>query len=183
VDAVSRTWIGVFSQEFIASFSRKYENACFSSFSCDPQIEKMLCKYLFVKNIPEHYMLTSCLYMVCNECEKNADKRELAHGELKRAIVDTMMENVSFDITLGDVADRLGYEYHYLSGLFNECFDMNYKGLVNVLRQDLACRLLQDKNKDIATISEECGFGSVRNFNRVFKKMSGLTPREYRYQK
>ena len=182
-DVSSKTWVGVFSEDFILSFAKKYANARFKKFTCEPQIEKMLEKFLFDAGKPEHYMLTSCLYMVCNECEKNADKRESAVSlEIKSALIQYVTENLRDDVTLSGAASELGYEYHYLSSLFNDCFDMNFKSFVNLLRYDAACRMLSDKGKDVTTVALECGFGSVRNFNRVFKNMSGLTPREFRSQ-
>ncbi len=181
VDASSTAWIGVFSEDFISSFADKYKNAQFSKFTCEPQIEKMLEKYLVSGDASEHYMLTSCLYMVCNECEKNADKQVLnGNYKIKSSIISYVNENIFKDITMNDLASALGYEYHYLSSLFHDCFGMNFKNFINILRYYMACRLLSDKSKDITAISQECGFGSVRNFNRVFKKMSGLTPREYK---
>ncbi len=181
IDASSRAWIGLFSEDFIASFADKYKNSQFSKFTCDPQIEKMLDKYLISNNSPDHYMLTSCLYMVCNECEKNADRRDMKGNlEFKNAVVEYIADNIDKDITMSDVSNALGYEYHYLSALFHDCFCMNFKNFINLLRFDMSCRSLSDKNKDITTVCQECGFGSVRNFNRVFKKMSGMTPRDYK---
>lgn len=183
-DASSKTWIGLFSEDFISSFAKKYANSRFTKFTCEPQIEKMLAKYLFYRDKPEHYMLTSCLYMVCNECEKNADRKKGIHShELEGAVIQYVTENLHNDVTLSDVAQELGYEYHYLSSLFNDRFSMNFKSFINLLRYDAACRMLADKDKDITTVALECGFGSVRNFNRVFKKMSGMTPRDYKNQK
>ena len=122
--------------------------------------------------------------MVCNECEKNADEKEGTHSlELKSSVIQYVTDNLCNDVTLSDVAEELGYEYHYLSSLFNDCFDMNFKSFINLLRYDAACRMLADKSVDITSVASECGFGSIRNFNRVFKKMSGLTPREFRSQK
>jgi len=184
VDGWSKAWLVTFSGDFITSFAKKYDDYHFSKFTCDPQIEKMLQKYLFSECDPEHYMLTSCLYMICNECEKNSDKKQGIHGNsFKTAVIKYVSENIKSDLTLMDVSRALGYEYHYLSSLFNECFGMNFKKFINVLRFGIACRMLADKNKDIASISDECGFGSMRNFNRVFKQMSGITPREYRAEK
>ena len=129
-------------------------------------------------------MVTSCLYMVCNECAKNADERLQDAGvEFRGRVIEHVTQNIGRDISMRELADELGYEYHYLSFLFNDCFGMNFKSFVNALRYEVACRLLSDRNKDVNQISDECGFGSIRNFNRVFKKMSGLTPREFRSQK
>ena len=183
VDECSDIWIGVFSEDFIMSFARKNEGKRFSAFTCEAQIEKMLQKYLFVEQQPDHFMLISCLYMALNECEKNAKMLEETYNfKFMHSVIEYISENICNEASLKDMATELGYEYHYLSMLFNDCFGMNFKNFLNMYRYDIACRKLMDKNKDITVICDECGFGSVRNFNRVFKNMSGMTPREYRNQ-
>ena len=47
-------------------------------------------------------------------------------------------------------------------------------------RIDLACDMLQKTDKSVAEICFESGFGDVPYFNRTFKKMKGMTPKEYR---
>ena len=181
VDGEAVAWLIRFSSDFIESFAKDHKNSYFSKCSLEPQIEKILAKYLFSLEQAEHYMVTSCLYMVCNECAKNADERLQDAGvEFRGRVIEHVTQNIGRDISMRELADELGYEYHYLSFLFNECFGMNFKSFVNALRYEAACRLLSDRNKDVNQISDECGFGSVRSFNRIFKQMSGLTPREYR---
>lgn len=182
--AMSKLWIGSFYEDMILPFAEKNENVLFSAFTCNAQIEKMLQKYLFTQSEPEHFMLMSCLYMVCNECERNARRLERkSDSTFMHSVIEYISDHICDDISLQDVSEVLGYEYHYTSMLFNDCFGMNFKSFINMFRYDTACRLLMDKSKDVTTVGEQCGFGSVRNFNRVFKKMSGLTPREFRSQK
>ena len=181
VDGEAVGWLIRFSPDFIESFAKKHSNSYFSKCSLEPQIEKILAKYLFSLEQAEHYMVTSCLYMVCNECEKNADERlQNAGAEFRGQVIEYVTQNIGREISMRELSEELGYEYHYLSFLFNDCFGMNFKSFINALRYEVACRLLKDKEKDITQISDECGFGSVRSFNRIFKQMSGTTPREYR---
>lgn len=180
-DENTKTWIGVFSEEFIASFVEKNKYARYSKFRCDSDIEEILNKYLFFEGEPEHYILISCLYMVCNECVKNAAAEEAEQNDkFIHSVIEYITENIGNEITLRGMADMLGYEYHYFSSLFHKCFSINFKSFLNIFRYEKACRLLMDRKKDITWICSECGFGSIRNFNRVFKKMNGATPSEYR---
>ena len=41
-------------------------------------------------------------------------------------------------------------------------------------------RLLVDTNKTIAEICYECGYNNMSNFNRIFRRKKGCTPREFR---
>ena len=47
-------------------------------------------------------------------------------------------------------------------------------------RFEAACEIISDPTKNLTEIAFQSGFGSVRSFNRIFKKMSGKSPGEYR---
>lgn len=53
---------------------------------------------------------------------------------------------------------------------------------VNELRVSSACGMLQDGNQTIATISSASGFNNLSNFNRIFRRIVGKSPSEYRDQ-
>lgn len=181
IDKTSEAWVAVFSDDFIASFSQSNKTVEYSKFRCDPEKEAFLKRNLFFAGKPEHYTLIACLYLACSDCIKNAvpyDKDR--DGIFMYKIIDCISKNLNSNITLESIADELGYEKHYFSSLFNKCFSMNFCGFVNMFKFESACRLLADKALDTTYISMACGFGSVRNFNRVFKQISGMTPGEYR---
>ncbi|WP_207531829.1 AraC family transcriptional regulator [Desertivirga arenae] len=48
------------------------------------------------------------------------------------------------------------------------------------IRLSQASRMLIETSQPIATISSACGFRNLSNFNRIFKRKNGCTPREYR---
>lgn len=130
---------------------------------------------------PEYYRLIACLNLVVGECVKNAEAEASPESDLLLSrLPDYISEHISESISMRDAARELGYEYHYFSALFHKSFSMNFKNFLNVFRFDIARRLLENKSVDIGDISEKCGFGSQRNFNRVFKSLAGVTPSEYR---
>lgn len=181
IDENSELWVGVFSEDFVISFFEKTKSARYSKFKCSPDIDLFLRKHLFFQGTPELYMLISCLYMVCNECIKNATAYDGGmDGEFMYEIINYISQHISDNITQEDISGFLGYERHYFSSLFHKCFAMNFRKFVNIFRFEKACRLLADKNLDITNICTSCGFGSIRNFNRIFKDMSGMTPGDYR---
>ena len=83
-------------------------------------------------------------------------------------------------LTLEDLSLALGYSYRYMSGVINKFFRKPLPQVVNRYRVSYACKLLTDSKTDISEIALTCGFGSMRSFNRNFKAVMGLTPREYR---
>ena len=143
----------------------------------------MLKKSLFLEDKPEHFLHISCLYMVCNECVKNAVPQDTKQNDsFIYDVVNFISKNMSHDITLKDIAAVMNYEPHYFSSLFHEHFCMNFKNFVNLFRFERACMLLADKENSVTHVAEACGFGSIRNFNRVFKNLSGYTPKEFKDQ-
>ena len=56
----------------------------------------------------------------------------------------------------------------------------NFLELLNTVRVNNACFLLRSSLKPIHIISEECGFGNISTFFRVFRKRMGITPLNYR---
>lgn len=175
------SWVGVFSKDFVPDFAGKHAFSSFSKFRCDEEIEAFLKAHLFHEAVPEHYLLTACLYLVCGQCIRHAAEYvQTGTADFAREVIGYITENLSGNITMKDAANQLNYEYHYFSSLFNKCFSMNYRRFINVLRFDQACELLSKKEQNITEVCAACGFESVRSFNRVFKEFSGMTPREYR---
>ena len=57
---------------------------------------------------------------------------------------------------------------------------MNFTDYVNHYRIQLAREYLSETDKNITEIADLCGFDTIRNFNRIFKKECEMTPGEYR---
>ena len=177
----SKIWVGVFSGDFVAPFFKKNKNTHYSKFRCNEFVEAFLKEKLFFQGKPEHYSLMGCLYLVINECLKNAAVIDCdKYDEFIYNIIDYISENLCENISLESISDALGYERHYFSSLFHKCFSMNFRNFVNLFRFEKACNLLMENDMTITQICYECGFGSIRSFNRIFKEMSGKTPGEYR---
>ena len=175
------TWVGVFSEEYVSSFSKEHRQVHYSKFSLSKEHEDFLKKELFYTGTPSKYMACACLYIVCGACAKSAEKISIStSGSFVGRVTAYISENLGRDINMHDVCEALGYEYHYFSCLFNSTFCMNFKSFVSMYRVGRACSLLSDKDRCITDVYAECGFGSIRNFNRVFKKNVGKTPSEYR---
>ena len=177
----ARTWVGVFSDDFVPRFAAETKNLRYSKFTLTPDTEEYLREHLFFTGQPDKYMTSACIYAVCSECVARA---EVTEDERDRDFINSttsfIAENISRDISMHDAAEHLGYEYHYFSSLFNRSFGMPFKSYINTYRFNKACTLLSKHESNVTQICDECGFTSIRNFNRVFKKMSGTTPSEYR---
>jgi len=101
-------------------------------------------------------------------------------GALVCRVVEYIDSHYTEDITLEKIARTLGYSYRYMSGVINRFFGQPLPKVINRYRVNYACDLLLNTEEEITGISLLCGFGSVRNFNRNFKAVMGVSPREYR---
>ncbi len=103
--------------------------------------------------------------------------------ETLNLVLNFCQKNFRSKITEKSVANALHLSGSYLSHIFSEKVDIGFCKYINTLRINEACNLLQSSKKSITEISEECGFGSIRSFNRAFSELRGMTPREYKNAK
>ena len=82
-------------------------------------------------------------------------------------------------LNVSEVADSLSISLAYLSKIFKRYHRMNISDYISHIRVEVAKRLLE-KGEQIQEIADKCGFGSLRTFMRVFRKLEGVTPGQYR---
>ena len=177
----SQVWVGVFSEDFVSAYAEKNKQTQYTKFRCDPEAMEILNNHLFVPGTPDRFLCISCLYWVCHICSKKADLYSSSQNNTFISdVISYVSQNISKGISLKDIATAMNYEYHYFSTQFNQAFSLNFKSFINLLRIENACAMLVDNKNTITNVCESCGFGSIRNFNRVFKAVCGCTPQEYR---
>jgi AraC-like DNA-binding protein len=87
------------------------------------------------------------------------------------------------ELKLSELAGRINISPQNLSQVINTAFSQNFYDYINSYRVEQAKKLLLNSgydNKTILSIAFDVGFNSKATFNRVFKKLTGLTPSEYR---
>lgn len=89
--------------------------------------------------------------------------------------------HLSEPITLQMLAENAGMTPNYFSTLFKKISGITLWDYINSRRIDATMQLLKgEKQLNILEIATQCGFNNTANFNKIFKKVSGLTPKEYR---
>lgn len=86
-------------------------------------------------------------------------------------------------ITRTDIARAIGYNESYISHVFSDVLQTSLTDYIHSLRIYDAARMLEQTRASVTHIASYLGFGSLRNFNRVFLKQTGMTPRDYRTRK
>lgn len=95
-------------------------------------------------------------------------------------IMDYVKNNISRNLKISEIAEAFGYNEKYLSHRFTQIAGVPLKQYILKAKIDTANFMLSDTNKSIAEISKELGFSDSHNFARTYKKLTGLSPSEYR---
>lgn len=120
-------------------------------------------------------LLTGKLLELC-ELE---DRQKYDHDMINQ-IFHYCQNNYRKQINQKIVAKALHISVSHLSHIFSTKIEMNFCNYINILRINEACELILQSDKSLTQIAEECGFESLRTFNRAFLKHRGITPTQYR---
>lgn len=84
------------------------------------------------------------------------------------------------NLKLSDIAKAVGTNRTYVSAFFNKEAKSTFYDFVNRYRIQHACWLLENSSDSLKPIAEQSGFNSQQSFIRVFSKIMGMSPSEYR---
>lgn len=98
---------------------------------------------------------------------------------LRRAM-DYIQEHYSEQVTLNEVADSVYVSTCYISRLFKKELGINFVDYLNGIRMEKAKELLRDPRYKTYEVAEKVGIPDAHYFSRLFKKVVGLTPTEFR---
>lgn len=91
-----------------------------------------------------------------------------------------VMAHYVHTITLNEIASEVGMNRSAFCSYFKRCKKMTFSQFVTQYRLNTACELLKHSQKQVSEICFAVGFNDVPHFNRVFKELQGMTPKEYR---
>ncbi|GAA0562521.1 helix-turn-helix domain-containing protein [Chitinophaga japonensis] len=91
-----------------------------------------------------------------------------------------MNNNYDKPISLTDVARLVNMTEVSFSRFIKKCTGNTFIDSLNEIRLGHACRMLVNTTQAVAEISYSCGFNNISNFNRLFKKKKGCTPKAFR---
>lgn len=85
-------------------------------------------------------------------------------------------------VTLNDIAKYAGLTPAALCRRFKQISGKSLFDYLSEVRIEFSYKLLSESTLPISMVAQEAGFQNVSHFNRVFKKLSGVTPKEYKRQ-
>ncbi len=128
--------------------------------------------------------IKAIIYPILNEYLQNVSAVSKQSGLSSNTAVDTLkylsMHFMDENLTLNDISKAIGYSPSQISHTLSSALGVNLKTLINSMKIDYAKYLLLFSEKSIYNISIESGFSCERSFHRAFKKVTDVTPLEYR---
>ena len=158
----SKSYLCVFSPDLVASFYEILTNEKISIYSKQ-----------------------AVLYELCGKIFEQSEisSVDASYFALTNSLSMYIQNNFTKDIKLKTIAKEFGYDYSYISSFFNRNFGMDFSSFVNNYRIRFAKSLLEKSELTITEVAMKSGFTTIRNFNLVFKEITGMTPGTYRKSK
>ena len=130
-----------------------------------------------------HYGELKASYLFVDIAHKVAAYQE-AHPEkeiIRLGIGDVPQPLAKCVVTaMQDAAAALRYSDAYFCKLFKQCFKVNFSAYLNEYRVNRARQLMLDPRLNMKDIGAAVGYSDANYFTRVFKRLTGQTPSEYR---
>lgn len=133
-------------------------------------------------DLDDGFRKKALVYCTLAEFLKKSPLKEgsLYEYDTYRKAIGYISENYTENITLGQVAFYIGVTTSHLSRVLNSDGKPGFSEILNSVRVYDAKQKLEQTNSPISEIAYETGFGSIRNFNRIFKKYFGCNPCDIR---
>lgn len=121
------------------------------------------------------------LYRLHKICDENTRTESASPvGDSIHAAREFIIEHFSENCSLKKIAAEVNLSPNYLHTSFKEAFGETPYAYVTKMRIEKAKKLIAAGRESMLTIALETGFCSQSHFNKVFKSVTGMTPKEYR---
>lgn len=102
--------------------------------------------------------------------------------KLISAIENYIKEHLSEDLTLTVISDYVNYNSSYVSRLFKQTTGLSLSDYIKLCRLNKAKDLLNKTDDTVQVIAQKVGFDTSQYFSMVFRKSTGISPRDFRNQ-
>ena len=137
-------------------------------------VEEALNLYTHTSGLPERHLSIS------QELPEEEDPSSHRMGQIRENIERYIRKHYTSELSMQDVAKAMNYSEAYFCKLFKQCFKVNFSAWLNEFRVEKAKEMLLQSRMSIREISIACGYTDANYFARVFKRITGKTPSEFR---
>ena len=133
-------------------------------------------RQLFIKSALLRILAVLSANNLFEVTEKNHDHRI----ETIKTTLTYIQENYKEKIYIRDLAGLIGMNEQYFCRFFKKVIGRSPMEYVNEYRIKKAIHYLKESDLTVTEICLECGFNNMGNFQRLFKRKTGITPLQYR---
>lgn len=108
------------------------------------------------------------------------DSENLRTSKVIEIITCYIQKNYMYDISMQDVARHMNYSEAYFCKLFKQCFNRNFTSYLTEYRMEEAKRMLKESTVNVKEIGKAVGYPDSNYFTKVFRRITGKSPTEYR---
>ncbi len=105
---------------------------------------------------------------------------EIRLSLVKERIETYIKEHYAEELSMHELSEQMNYSEAYFCKLFKQCFRINFTAYLVAYRVEIAKEMLENTNINIKEIGKACGYTDSNYFSRIFKRVVGCTPTEYR---
>lgn len=127
-----------------------------------------------------HDLSTSRNMRILSDASFNATEHFSYSSRRIEKAFEYMNENFDKSITLSEVAKLANMSEVSFSRFFKQRTGSTFIDSLNEIRLGHASRILIETTQNISEVAYDCGFNNISNFNRIFKKKKGCTPKGFR---
>ena len=193
------------SRQLVTSYFQHDENTCFLENCVRPFFSQHETRYEIMKGLlielaynyfgqfaNYEYKCMSLLNMILYGLHTYVPKKIYTDSEMTARrhrqermsrITDYIEKNFRQKLLLKDIADHENLSLTYLSHLFRDELNLSFQEYLNLKRFEYACRLLQNTDKKVLTVSIESGFSDVRYLNQLCQKYYNCPASELRQKR
>lgn len=128
--------------------------------------------------------LEQLLILMIRTEEKNEPmifpSKESLQNHLVLEIKQYIEEHLEESVRISEICAHLGYSKTYLSHIFHEMSGDTMANYITLRKIDRAKTLVREQKMNFSEISELLGFSNPQYFSRVFKRVTGMSPSEFR---
>ncbi len=106
--------------------------------------------------------------------------KESMESHLVTSIKELIRENIEHNLRVEEICARIGYSKSYLSSLFRGQTGTTITGYSTRVKIDVAKRMIREDRLNFAQISDKLSFDNPQYFSRVFKRVTGMSPTEFK---
>lgn len=149
-------------------FNKMIEEAKNKSFAFEAYLQSLLSQLV--------------IYLCRNTCGISTEPFEHPSEMHKKVseIVQYININYSQPLTLSVLSEKFFISQYHLARIFKKATGFTFVEYLNSVRIKHAQKFLLESKWQVNRIAEECGFGSISQFGRIFKKITGVSPLHYK---